>query len=77
MVAQKPEIQALAVRAAHHQVERLVAPEANRLPAFAIENDMMEDLRRVFYFAKRIAHGVEEAESGKGSAPAQREGDAQ
>jgi phosphate:Na+ symporter len=72
VIAQKPEIQALAVRAAHHQVERLVAPEANRLPAFAIENDMMEDLRRVFYFAKRIAHGVEDEESRAESAPTQR-----
>jgi phosphate:Na+ symporter len=63
VVARKPAIHSLAERAALHQVERLVAPEAHRLRAFAIESDMIEDLRRVFYFAKRIAHGVEGAEA--------------
>jgi phosphate:Na+ symporter len=58
VIAQKPTIHALANRVAVHQVERLVAPEANRVPAFAIESDMIEDLRRVFYFAKRMAHDV-------------------
>jgi len=49
--------------AARHEAERLVANEANRIPAYAVEIDMIEDLRRVFYHAKRIARAVIESEA--------------
>ena len=39
-------------------LDRLRADESRRLPTYAVETDMIEDLRRVFYFAKRIAHSV-------------------
>jgi phosphate:Na+ symporter len=58
VVAMKPLLQQLADRAALHQAQRLVANEERRLPTYAVETDMVEDLRRIFYFAKRIAHGV-------------------
>jgi phosphate:Na+ symporter len=58
VVAMKAQIQQMADRAAMHEARRLVANEALRLPTYAVETDMIEDLRRIFYFAKRIAHGV-------------------
>ena len=58
VVAMKSRVQELAARAALHGARRLVAEEERRLPTYAVEMDMIEDLRRVFYFAKRMAHGV-------------------
>jgi phosphate:Na+ symporter len=58
VVALKPVVQDLADRAAVHGANRLVTHEDRRLPTYAVEMDMIEDLRRVFYFAKRMAHGV-------------------
>jgi len=58
VVAMKPAIQKLADGATRHVVDRLRADESRRLPSFAVETDMIEDLRRIFYFAKRIAHSV-------------------
>ena len=63
VVEMKPLIQRLAIAAANHEAERLVAPEANRLPTYALEKDMIEDLRRVYSYAKRIGRAVIEAET--------------
>jgi phosphate:Na+ symporter len=65
VVTMKPEIQRLAERAARHQAERLLAPESDRLQAYGIETDMLENLRRIFHFAKRIAHGVIDLADGR------------
>jgi phosphate:Na+ symporter len=58
VVERKPMIQRAAEAAARHQAERLIAREEGRLPAYAIETDILEGLRRIFYFAKRIAKGT-------------------
>lgn len=58
VIAQKPHIQQLADEAARHQIRRLVAHRGAGLPEYAVETDIVEDLRRIYYFAKRIAHGV-------------------
>jgi phosphate:Na+ symporter len=58
VVEMKPGMQALAERAARHQAGRLVAEAERRLPTYALEMDVIEDLRRIYYFAKRIAHDV-------------------
>jgi phosphate:Na+ symporter len=58
VVAMKPLVQELADRAARHGASRLVAHADRRLPTYAVESDMFEDLRRIFYFAKRMAHDV-------------------
>jgi phosphate:Na+ symporter len=63
VVAMKSLVRTLADGAAAHGAERLVAHEDRRLPTYAVEMDMIEDLRRVFYFAKRMAHGVIEFDS--------------
>jgi len=58
VVAAKARINELLDAAARHHAARLVIDEADRVSHYSLEVDMMEHLRRVFYFAKRIAHGV-------------------
>ena len=44
-----------------HIAHRLSADDANRIPLFSLESEVIEYLRRVYYFSKRIAKGVLEA----------------
>jgi phosphate:Na+ symporter len=63
VVAAKPEINNLADRIADVLAERLVAEEPHRIETFQLESDLVEELKRVYYFAKRIAkHLVEQAD---------------
>ncbi|MFB1488497.1 MULTISPECIES: hypothetical protein [unclassified Thiocapsa] len=55
----KQEIQRIADSAAIHQAQRLAAVEPNRIPAYTIEIDIIEKLKRIYYFAKRMAKTVE------------------
>jgi phosphate:Na+ symporter len=59
VTAMKQEIAAIAESAAAHEARRLVAAEPNRLPAYTIEIDIIEKLKRIYYFAKRMAKTVE------------------
>ena len=54
----KPAINRMADAAARHGVDRLVADEPHRLAAYAIERDMVENLKRVYYFATRMARAI-------------------
>ncbi len=57
----KRDINKMAADAARHEAMRLVADEPNRLQAYAVESDIFENLKRIYYFAKRIArhvHGI-------------------
>jgi phosphate:Na+ symporter len=58
VVAAKARINGLVEDAARHHAARLVLDESDRIALYSLEVDMVEHLRRVFYFAKRIAHGV-------------------
>jgi phosphate:Na+ symporter len=49
----KPEINRLAVKAEIHLGQRLVASEPNRMEAFRMETEIIEYLKRIYYFAKR------------------------
>lgn len=51
----KSEINRLAAEAEVHLSRRLSADEPNRLATFRLESEVMEYLRRMYYFAKRIA----------------------
>ena len=55
VLAAKLEINRLALDAEEHLAERLTADEPNRLPIFKMETEIIEYLKRVYYFAKRIA----------------------
>ncbi|NKN32260.1 Na/Pi cotransporter family protein [Marichromatium bheemlicum] len=56
----KQEISRIADSAAVHQAQRLVAQEPKRIPAYTIEVDIIEKLKRIYYFAKRMAKTVEQ-----------------
>lgn len=58
VVAAKAEIQRLADLAEARVIERLAAAEPQRSEAFRIESDVIENLKRIYYFAKRIARMV-------------------
>ena len=51
----KPEISAMTADAREHQLERLTVDEPNRVDAYRLENDIIEDLKRIYYYAKRSA----------------------
>ncbi len=59
VTSMKQEITQIAESAAAHQAQRLVAEEPNRIPAYTIEMDIIEKLKRIYYFAKRMAKTVE------------------
>ncbi len=61
----KNEINRLASNAEEHLSRRLAADEPNRLIAFRLESEIMEYLKRVYYFAKRIAKVVSERDLSK------------
>ncbi len=54
----KDEINRLTESAAVHEAKRLVAEEPNRIPAYTIEMDIIEKLKRIYYFSKRMAKTV-------------------
>lgn len=55
VIAMKPAINQLAESASAHEATRLVIPLPNRLHSYAVETDMLENLKRVYYFCKRMA----------------------
>lgn len=70
VVAMKAGVQALAHQAAEHGAHRLTAKEPNRLRAYTREMEMVERLRRIYYFAKRIAKLVLEEQEAAPQSPA-------
>jgi len=63
VIAMKPDINHLMTSATLHQAQRLVAEEPNRLAAYTVEMDIIEKLKRIYYFAKRMAKSVMPADS--------------
>ncbi len=55
VVMQKPEIERLADAAVEHLSQRLMADEPNRIRAFQVETDIISQIKRVHYYARRIA----------------------
>ncbi|MET0088055.1 MAG: Na/Pi cotransporter family protein [Sedimenticola sp.] len=55
VINMKQEIANLTNSAEAHQAERLVAEEPNRIPAYTIEIDILEKLKRIYNFSKRMA----------------------
>ncbi|WP_462330794.1 Na/Pi cotransporter family protein [Thiohalocapsa halophila] len=63
VISMKQEINRIAESAAAHQAQRLVAEEPNRIRTYTIEVDIIEKLKRIYYFAKRMAKTVDSEES--------------
>jgi phosphate:Na+ symporter len=62
----KPAMKALERSATLHEGERLVVEEPNRVATYRFEMDLLANLKRIFYFARRIARSaVPEAEQSK------------
>jgi phosphate:Na+ symporter len=59
VIDMKDGIGELTQSAAMHQIKRLVAEEPNRLAAYTIEMDIIEKMKRAYYFAKRMAKSVD------------------
>jgi len=62
VISMKADISRLMESAAMHETKRLVAEEPNRLAAYTLEMDLIEKLKRIYYFAKRMAKTVEPEE---------------
>ncbi len=60
--AMKDEINSLERAAALHEAERLVAPEPHRVEAYRFEIDVINNLKRIYYFSKRTARAAVPAE---------------
>jgi phosphate:Na+ symporter len=52
---EKAALTRLAASAEGHLQSRLIAADPHRLTAFRVETDIVESLKRIFYFAKRIS----------------------
>jgi phosphate:Na+ symporter len=61
----KKEINRLAAAAEVHLSRRLAADEPNRLAMFRLESEILEYLKRMYYFAKRIAKLVVDGQPGE------------
>ena len=55
VIEMKAEINSLSGHAAIHEAQRLVVKEPNRLAAYTTEMDILENLKRVYYFCRRMA----------------------
>ncbi|MCP4094169.1 MAG: Na/Pi cotransporter family protein [Planctomycetes bacterium] len=55
VIMMKAEINRLSGTAAKHEAQRLVVKEPNRLAAYTTEMDILENLKRVYYFCRRMA----------------------
>ena len=58
VAAMKEQINSLERAAALHEAERLVAPEPNRVEAYRFEIDVINNLKRIYYFSKRTARAA-------------------
>ena len=55
VIAAKQDINQQIEAAILHEAERLVAQEPNRLASYTLEMDVIEKLKRIYYFSKRVA----------------------
>ncbi len=65
VIQAKPEIASLAADAEMHLSRRLGADEPKRMITFHLESELIEYLKRMYYFAKRIAKIVQSNPSSK------------
>lgn len=60
----KPQIRRLEREAIRHHIDRLTAPEPNRMELYRLETDLVEVYRRMYSMARRIAGYVSAADNG-------------
>ena len=59
VIALKNAVQTQVGSAELHEAQRLIADAPNRVAAYSVEMDAIEKLKRIYYFAKRMAKTVE------------------
>jgi phosphate:Na+ symporter len=62
VVEAKNEVNQVADRIGQHLVERLIAEDPHRTSTFRVESQVVEHFKRIYYFSKRIAKIVAEAD---------------
>ena len=55
VISMKNAVQAEVATAEQHQAQRLLADAPNRIATYSVEMEMIEKLKRIYYFAKRMA----------------------
>ena len=58
VINMKEELGRLTEWATIHQADRLVVDEPNRLSCYTVEVDIIEKLKRIYYFSKRMSKTV-------------------
>jgi len=58
VIAMKASVQAQVESAEQHESKRLVVDAPNRLAAYSLEMEVIEKLKRIYYFAKRMAKTI-------------------
>ena len=62
----KEDVNRLADQMSDRLLQRLIAEDPHRTATFRIESQLIEHFKRIYYFAKRIAKLVAEAEVAEG-----------
>jgi phosphate:Na+ symporter len=55
VISMKNAVQTQVETAERHQAQRLLADAPNRIATYSVEMEMIEKLKRIYYFAKRMA----------------------
>ena len=63
VIGMKRQIQEQVTSAELHEARRLVANAPNRVAVYSVEVELIEKLKRVYYFAKRMAKTIDQGNS--------------
>ena len=65
VIAMKSDLNRLVEQANLHQAKRLVSEDSGKFEAYSVEVDIIEKLKRIYYYASRMAKTVLETEEDK------------
>jgi phosphate:Na+ symporter len=65
VITMKSDLNRLVEQAELHQAKRLVSADSGKFVAYSVEVDIIEKLKRIYYYAKRMAKTVVEIEDEK------------
>lgn len=65
VIERKPKIQEMADRASKHLAQRLLTDDPNRVDVFRVESDIISQINRLYYYAKRIAKIIAQVDTGR------------
>jgi phosphate:Na+ symporter len=65
VISMKSDMNRLVEQAGRHQAKRLVSEDSGKFEAYSVEMDIIEKLKRIYYYANRMAKTVVEPEEEK------------